>query len=146
MRRLAGALALVMLLGACAGTEDLSGERRIVGGVSVVFTVRPARIEVGQQARLAIRLHNNTGQTEVIDFPTGQQYDFWVTQEGEEVWRWSDDLGFTQATSSLEVPPQDAVTLAEFWVPEARGTFEAHGVVLNDAYGGSLSGRVTVGS
>ena len=130
---------------ACAGSAEVSGDRRVVGGVTMTFTVKPARSDVGRAVRLAMRLTNNTGRAEKLTFTSGQQYDFWITEDGKEIWRWSDDRSFTQAIEERMLAPQDSLTLAESWTPERPGRYVAHGRTTADKYGRALTGELTVG-
>lgn len=142
---LAAALTVLLVAAGCAGGEDITGERRTVGAVTVTFVVEPSAVEVGQSVQLRIRLVNNAGSDEELVFRTGQQYDFWVTVEGSELWRWSDEMVFTQALTELTIPPQTAETFAQSWVAEEAGTFVGHGVVLAEGYEHEMTGELVVG-
>lgn len=136
----------MLLLGAgCAGRETITGERRTVGAVTVTFTVDPSAVEVGQSVQLRIRLVNSGGTAEELVFPTGQEYDFWVTDGDSEVWRWSDGRVFTQAFTELDVPSQTAETFVESWQAEEPGTYVVHGIVLAESYEHEMTGEVVVG-
>jgi hypothetical protein len=139
------ALAVVMLASSCAGGGDVSGDRRVVGGVTVTFSVRPARVEVGRTVRLALRVTNIAGRPEKLTFPSAQQYDFWVTRGEEEVWRWSDDRVFTQSVEKRTIDPQGTITLSESWVANESGEYRVHGQVLAEGYGRDLTGSLRVG-
>lgn len=143
-RVIAGVLLLLTL--SCAGANDVAGDRRVVGGVAVAFTARPARVAVGRPVRLVLRLTNLSGTRTELTFPTSQQYDFWVMQGTDEVWRWSDDQAFTQALEKRTIDPQQAITLSEVWVPERSGGYVVHGEVKAQGYGRDLTGRVRVGA
>lgn len=145
MKRLAGALAVLALAGACAGGTEVSGDRRVVGDVTVVFTVTPSRVEVGRPVRFALRLTNHAGRDRVLPFSTGQIYDFWVTAEGREVWRWSDDRSFTQALTERSIPPQDTITFSEAWTASPAGDYIAHGIVRSGDFERELTGRFSAG-
>jgi hypothetical protein len=144
MRRVSVVLALIALAGACSGNE-VSGDRRTVGGVGVSFSVAPSRGEVGRPVRFTLRLTNVTGKTEQLTFPTGQRYDFWVMDGDEEVWRWSDDRVFTQAITNASIETQGTLVLTENWTPDRSGDFEAFGELAADGYERPLSGELSVG-
>lgn len=111
----------------------------------MTFTVTPGRAEVGRPVRFALRLTNNTGRAERLTFATGQQYDFWVTDGDEELWRWSEERAFTQAIQEHTLGPQDSLILDETWTTTSAGTFVAHGELKADAYGRPLTGELIVG-
>jgi hypothetical protein len=145
MRRTALALfALLLIANACSGNE-VSGDRRTVGGVGVTFSVAPSRAEVGRPVRFTLRLTNVTGKTEQLTFPTGQRYDFWVMDGDEEVWRWSDDRVFTQAITKASIDTQGTLVLTENWTPDRSGDFEVFGELAADGYKRPLSGELQVG-
>lgn len=137
--------AALVCLAACAGSAEVSGDRRVVGGVIVTFTVTPGRAEVGRAVRVALRLTNNTGRAEKLTFASGQQYDFWVTDGDKEIWRWSEDRVFTQAIEERTLGPQESLTLAESWTTTKAGELVAHGQLKANGYGRALSGDLIVG-
>jgi hypothetical protein len=96
--RILAVLLAVLAMTACAGNPDVSGDRRTVGDATLAFSASPSRVEVGKAVRLTIRLTNHGGRVKRLPFASGQLYDFWVTRGDDEVWRWSDDMSFTQAT------------------------------------------------
>ena len=72
----------------------------------------------------------NTGPAPVtLDFTSGQSFDFVVTRDGGEVWRWSADRGFTQALRSETLAPGETRTYDAAWSPPAgtSGEFLARG-------------------
>ena len=145
MRRTAALALLVVLVTSCAGGSDVSGDRRVVGGVSVAFIVRPARAQPGKSVRLTLRLTNVSGNATELTFPTSQQYDFWVMRGSREVWRWSDERVFTQAVEHRMIGAQETITLAEPWVAGEPGDYVVHGEVKAEGYGEDLTGELAVG-
>lgn len=143
MRAALIACLLVVVCSACAGS-DVSGNRRIVGDASLAFTVTPSRIELGKAVRLQLRVTNSGGRPEVLNFSSGQMYDFWVTDSGREVWRWSDDRAFTQALQKQTVASQDSVTFDESWTTSLTGTLTVHGRLLAQGFDRELTGRLQV--
>ena len=144
MRRTLCFLVLLVIAGACSGSE-VSGDRRTVGGVGVSFSVAPARAEVGRPVRFTLRLTNVTGKTEQLTFPTGQRYDFWVMDGDEEVWRWSDDRVFIQAITNASIDTQGTLVLTENWTPDRSGAFEVFGELAAEGYKRPLAGELRVG-
>jgi hypothetical protein len=142
-------LALVFVLAAfasCAGSDEVSGDRRVVGGVTVTFTVRPARVDVGKTVRFALRVVNIAGKTAELTFPSSKQYDFWVTRGNDEIWRWSDDRLFTQAVEKETIDPQSLLTLSEPWVAGPAGEYVVHGELHAEGYARGLTGKLRVGN
>lgn len=143
--------AVVFLLAglACAcgaGRDEITGDARPVGPVTVTFKADPATVREGQSVRLSFKLVNNSGQAETLTFPSGQKYDFWATLDGREVWRWSEGKAFTQAIVHEEIAGQGGVTYTETWTPEEAGTYEVHGALAAQDFTGDYSGEVIVES
>jgi hypothetical protein len=137
-------LLAILLVTSCAGSSDVSGDRRVIDDMTIAFTITPARADVGKSVRFALRMTNHGGRVRKLDFSSGQLYDFWVTRNSEEVWRWSDDQAFTQALQTKTIPSQDSLTLSEAWPPSATGEYVAHGVLKAKGFDRELTGKVTV--
>ncbi|MEX2395089.1 MAG: BsuPI-related putative proteinase inhibitor [Actinomycetota bacterium] len=145
MRRVAALLLISTLFVGCAGSSEVSGDRRNVGSITMAFTARPARVEVGRPVRFTLRLTNNAGRSETLKFASGKKYDFWVTDGDDEIWRWSDDVMFTQALISQDIGPQSSVSFSETWNAERTGNFTVYGAVEAEGFERSLDGEVIVG-
>jgi hypothetical protein len=145
IRTFAVVICAVLLAGACAGSEEISGERRNVGGVTVTFKAEPAHAKAGQAVRLTIRLVNNSGRKTELTYPSAQRYDFWVTRGSKEVWRWSEGQVFTQETTRETIEGQSGTSFSQAWPSEAPGTYVAHGVLTAEGYPDDLQGKIEVG-
>jgi len=143
-RVVAGVAIAVLTFVGCAGGDQVTGDRRNVGVVSVVFSARPAKARVGQAVRLQLKLVNNSGQQRDIVFSDTQRYDFWVERGGREAWRWSAGRSFAQTVTTVNLVSQDPHTFAETWTPETSGTYGVFGHVTSEGYERPLAGRVVV--
>jgi hypothetical protein len=143
---MAAAACMLLVMVACAGSDEVSGDRRVVGGVTVTFSVRPARVEVGKTVNLALRVVNIAGKPAELTFPSSKQYDFWIVRGRDEVWRWSKGQLFTQAVEKRTIDPQGLLTLTESWVADAAGDYTVHGLLTADGYDRDLTGRLRVGT
>lgn len=65
--------------------------------------------------RLSLQVTNASQATVTLQFNSGQRYDFAVRDGAREVWRWSADMGFTQALGSETLAPGETRTYAERW-------------------------------
>jgi hypothetical protein len=146
VKRLVALMCVLSVLTACAGSDEVSGDRRVVGNVSVTFSVRPARVEVGRTVSFTLRVINLGGRAAQLTFPTSKQYDFWVTRGENETWRWSDEKLFTQAIEKRTIGPQSAITLSEPWAAGPAGTYTVHGELQADGYRRALTGELRVGN
>jgi intracellular proteinase inhibitor BsuPI len=143
MRRVAAFAALVACA-ACAGGQEVSGDLRTVGSVSVTFRVDPARVKIGQAVRVGFRLTNSAGKIEKLSFPSGQRYDFWATRGGRVVWRWSKEKVFVQEITHDSIQSQGTISYAESWTPNRAGTYELHGRLTAQGYAGEMRGALVV--
>jgi hypothetical protein len=135
----------LLIVGACASSSDVAGERRNVGNVTMTFTVTPARPRAGQAVRLTLRLVNNAARQMSLTFPTSQKYDFWITSGTREVWRWSADRMFTQDVTRQELAGQTVAVFSESWNASQMGNLVAHARLTADTYDGEMKGTLVVG-
>jgi hypothetical protein len=77
--------------------------------------------------RLVLHVTNPTNRPVVLEFSSGQRYDFAVrSADGQDVWRWSADKSFMQALSSQTIAPGETIDFVESWQPGNRtGSFTA---------------------
>jgi hypothetical protein len=143
MRAVAAGLVLVVVC-ACASATGVSGERRDVGNVTVTFTVVPSNARPGQSIRLTIRLVNNGGTPAELTFATTQKYDFWVTDGGRELWRWSAGQVFAPEVTRQEIGGQTGAVFAESWSTAQTGRLVAHGELKARSYEGEMKGDLVV--
>ena len=52
-----------------------------------------------------IRTINISEETINLDFSSGQKYDLYIKDNGEEIWRWSEGKFFTMALDRVEIKP-----------------------------------------
>jgi hypothetical protein len=85
----------------------------------------------GDSVRFTLRITNTSGRPLELTFPTGQSFDFVVTQDGRQVWRWSDDMMFTQAIRNERLAAEETRTYSETWRPRPgmRGEFTVQGTL-----------------
>ncbi|MDO8586893.1 MAG: BsuPI-related putative proteinase inhibitor [Armatimonadota bacterium] len=70
---------------------------------------------IGKPVRMELVVMNNTDRVMLFTFSSGQQFDFWVTRDGTEVWRWSRGKFFTQALTHLNLAPGQSKTFSTTW-------------------------------
>lgn len=79
----------------------------------------------------------NPGSTPVqVTFPSGQTYDFVVRQGGRELWRWSGDMGFTQAVRQVPWAAGETARYTEAWrfPVGTRGELTAEAVLASSSH------------
>ncbi len=68
----------------------------------------------GEPINITLTIQNLSAQTQVLSFPSAQQYDFALkTDDGLEVWRWSNSYAFAGALSSYELAPGETRVITE---------------------------------
>ena len=125
---------LVVLLCGCAGpqaepgstdgTADGSSEGPLAGSLEVNVT--------DPGVRLTLHVTNTSSRPVEFTFPSSQRYDFVIRRagDGEEVWRWSDGMMFTQAIAHATLAPGESWDMGAVWeAPGMTGAFTATGVL-----------------
>lgn len=118
-----------LAVGACAGSGD-QGEPE--GSMPKHDLVASLEAKVTSSSVRFVFHVTNSGDTPVeLTFPSSQRYDFIVeTPSGEEVWRWSEGMGFLQALSQDTLPPGESWDMEAVWDPgERMGEYVATGVL-----------------
>jgi hypothetical protein len=91
--------------------------------------VSSLRVETGDTVRFTLQVTNPSAAPVAFTFPSGQSYDFAVRPAGAgaEVWRWSAQMGFTQAVRTVTLAPGETWSFGERWTPPpgTRGEFAA---------------------
>jgi hypothetical protein len=115
------AFAALSLLAACtppgghapapaAGGEPGGGEP-LVSTLSVEPTA--------DSVRLLLQVTNATAGPLMLEFRTGQSYDFAVSDGDRPVWRWSAEMMYTQALRSETLAAGETRAYAATWKPAA---------------------------
>lgn len=129
MMKLGVAIALLGTLG-CGGNRGGQIEPPDAAASEGRMSALASSVEVevrGDTVRMVLHVTNPTNQPVVLEFSSGQRYDFAVrTVTGADVWRWSADKSFMQALGSETIPAGGTLDYAEVWVPGSRtGPFVA---------------------
>lgn len=137
-------LVILLFAAGCAGSreapaaDDRAG--RLLVGLGVEGGSGPAQttFAVGQPVTLVLFVENRGREPARVTYTSGQRYDFVVSRDGQEVWRWSAAAGmaFTQAVVEVEVAPGERLVHREVWRgmdatgrPVAPGTYDVRGIV-----------------
>lgn len=88
-----------------------------LAGIVCYLTTGRHTYQPGETLRMQMQVKNLGPEPVVLQFMTGQTYDFTVhNAEGGLVWRWSQGRMFTQMLQSRTVKPGEGYTLTEEWV------------------------------
>lgn len=118
------ALAALALLAACVPPEPVPPaapvESGSPGGGATGPLVTTLSVEAtSDSVRFLIQVTNATQAPVVLEFRSGQSYDFTVTDGATTVWSWAADMMFTQALRSVTLAPGQTQSFSESWRPPA---------------------------
>lgn len=74
-----------------------------------------------------LKVTNKSDETINITLPTGQIYDFLVTEDGDKVWQWSDGRSFSQASQNLKFYARETKLYYAQFKPEDDGDYQVYG-------------------
>ena len=113
-------------------------------GVTVIPAV--LHVTVDSEVTMTLDVANLTSSPVVVEFPSGQQYDFVVTPSGggAPVWTWSADRSFLQATTSRTLAPQEHWIITERWRPPAKGPYVVRGLLTSTSHFADATGFAIV--
>lgn len=110
---LAAFLSAAALVVGCAG-DATEPAAETTDGLTVVVETASEAYESGQPIEVAVRAVNRTAGTLVLEFSSGQRYDFWIEDEtGQTVWQWSAARSFIQVVGSETVAPDEELVCRE---------------------------------
>jgi len=70
----------------------------------------------GESIEFFLTLTNTSNKEIRLNFNDGQQYDFYINSSPDtEVWRWSDDKGFTLALTNLTLQVGETAVVSQIW-------------------------------
>jgi hypothetical protein len=122
---------VLVVLSACGGGgEEMLQRAEPVGGRLVVSVTADAQRYSGDDAiGLTLGVRNNSDSSVVLQFATGQRYDFTIlTAEGDTAWSWSADRNFTQVLGQETVQPGQGLLFRRQVQPGLKsGTFRLVG-------------------
>lgn len=134
--------ALLLVAAACASPAPApEGEPARPGGSGPAESEGPlvSSLSVrtgGEGVELLFQVTNASAEPVRVTFNSGQSYDFAVRQDGRELWRWSDDMGFTMAIREVAVAPDETLEFTERWTPPAgtTGALEAEATLTSSTH------------
>jgi hypothetical protein len=91
-------------LGLWAYGNTTSEERSMSYGISM--STDKMSYSIGEPIKIALKIFNYTEEDIVFHFNTSQRYDFVIEdEEGNEVWRWSQDMMFAMVLGEETLGP-----------------------------------------
>ena len=126
--------AFITLL-ACGGSREYALQvPQPVSNVQAVVSVTTDRqtYTTGDVIELTLELQNNSDQPLMLDFSTGQRYDFAIRRTpADTVWSWSKERMFMQILGQETVQPNQVLVYREQVSPQLpAGTFTIVGRIV----------------
>ena len=87
------------------------------GSDSVAFTLQVTNTASARLVVLSVPVGRVASAPLVLEFGSGQEFDFVVSRGAQEVWRWSADRMFTQALRTDTLAPDETRTYSATWTP-----------------------------
>jgi len=109
-----------LLLSACDGDADfVGGEENVLQTEFYLqdnLNQETSNFLQGEILTLHLSLTNNGSKEITLEFPSSQQYDFYVKNSVDtEVWRWSANQLFAQGLTDIRIPAGNTVVFSENW-------------------------------
>lgn len=95
-------------------------EGKIHGNLSISLSTDKPVYKPGEPVNLILTVRNIGSTHEILQFRSGQHFDFVVTGNGSKVWSWSDGRVFTMATTSMDIAPEAVVEFKAQWPQSNR--------------------------
>ena len=120
-----------------------SDERNMNYGISMM--TNKINYSVGEPIMIALKIFNYTEEDITFHFNTSQRYDFIIEdEEGNEVWRWSEDKMFTMVLGEEILGPTNAEVIytAEYKDRLSSGYYKFTGFFI--AQEKAMSGSIII--
>ncbi len=104
------------------------------------------RVTTDRLLTLTLTVSNPTSAPVTVQFSSGQQYDFKVSDAttGASVWTWSADKLFIAALTSVTIPAHGTFSYAAHWTPTRKGNFVAEGTLVGMSHRASARAAITI--
>jgi len=121
--------------GAGAGSPAGPHTTGFFDGILFTLAADRARYSQGETIRLTLVKVNVTSSPVTLHYRTGQRFDLAAFQGGQEVWRWSANRVFTQASARVVLRPGETQSFRAAWDQRDRaGRLIAPGPVTIRGY------------
>jgi hypothetical protein len=113
--------------------DSVSGAAPVRADSADGSLVRSFDVDVrADSVRFSLRVSNAATTPLVLDYTSGQRFDFMVLDgSGESVWTWSATRSFMQALQADTLAPGETVSYDAVWRPEGRsGMFAARATLV----------------
>lgn len=115
---------------------DMPSPPEVVENLTVELTLDKPSYKRTGSVGMTLTITNPSRESFRTSLRSAQTYDFIVTKDGREIWRWSFDRMFAQALRDLEVKPGKMLSYQETWDQRdnarhvvSRGRYEMAGIL-----------------
>lgn len=113
-RSMGGIWAVVLLALAACTTHEAAGVAD--GNAPLLASVKAT--PTADSVRFVFQVTNTGTSPLALRYSSGQSFDFVVSRDGREVWRWSADRMFTQALRDATLAGGETLQFEAAWRPE----------------------------
>jgi hypothetical protein len=119
-------LTAVVLLAACARPQ-----RTAPAAAPPLLSSVQATAFGSDSVRFTLQVTNTATVPTALNFTGGQSFDFVVSRDAQEVWRWSAGRMFAQGVRSEPLAPGETRTYTAVWAPATRvpGPYVVRGIL-----------------
>lgn len=124
-------VAALAWLGPAAAPEAAEAMTDAPSGLVFCLHTDKFRYAAGETIHLTLTLANQTTEDVVLRFHDAQRFDFALSREGKEVWRWSQGMMFVQVLGEEKLNPGKSLHFAascDAGLPP--GDYHARGVIV----------------
>lgn len=120
-----------LVLWLVASGNTTSEERNMNYGISI--STDKMSYSVGEPIKMTVKIFNSTEEDIVFHFNTSQRYDFIIEdEEGNEVWRWSQDRMFAMMLGKEVIGPHnpEVIYTADYKDRISPGNYKVTGIFI----------------
>lgn len=91
-------------------------DNEVVQAMVALLELDKSSYKQGKAIEMTLRLVNCASKPITRIFPNAQRYEFSVKiEDGDEIWRWSDDMAFEEVEAEETYQPAEQITFVETW-------------------------------
>jgi hypothetical protein len=103
-------------------------------------------VKVDSLVNLTLTVNNSASTPAVVSFSSGKHNDFYIVDAstGQEVWRASKGLMYTQVAIAQTIAPNGTLTFTGYWKPTGKGSYIAVGELASVSHVAAAKAMVSV--
>lgn len=120
---------------------------RFSRGFGLLIATDKAIYYPGQPITITLTVFNYTEDTVSFTFTSSQRYDFFISREGKEIWRWSSGKIFAQVVGEEKIKPGESLTFKETYTSRIKlspGIYQVTGILTSQPPSGALKATICI--